>query len=89
MLEESDVSGRHIKVARDDNRVHVEDLDSRNGNYLNARRIQDRQFLKHLNVIQLGKCVLVYNESDSILDDSIVPRGDDTVETFGLRTSRR
>jgi MoxR-like ATPase len=82
-LDSGDVSRRHSKIIVDGERVSIEDLDSSNGTFVNSAPIDGRYELKHMDVIQIGGNVIVFNNIDSAM-------GLDTVEfprKTGMRTS--
>jgi len=56
------ISRRHLKVVRTGDKVLVEDLQSRNGSFLNSAPLVEPAELKHMDVIQIGDCMLIYNE---------------------------
>lgn len=45
MLPERQISRQHIRVTREDGKFFIEDLDSRNGTWINGQRIQGKQEL--------------------------------------------
>ena len=49
------VSRRHARLAFDGKDYWIEDLGSANGTYLNAARLTQRERLKHLDVVTLGR----------------------------------
>lgn len=57
---DSSVSGLHAKVRKTAEGYMLEDLNSRNGTYVNGERIQSR-LLKSDDKIRLGKVHLVFN----------------------------
>ena len=58
------VSRQHACLTLKDNSAFVEDLSSYNGTFLNWIPIVEKSQLKHLDVLQIGKNVFVYAESD-------------------------
>ncbi len=48
------VSRRHCLILREGERFLVKDLESRNGTWVNGRRIENRKQIKHGDVIQVG-----------------------------------
>ena len=58
------VSRRHVAVRRENDRVVLEDLGSRNGTFLNGVPVTEPSALKHMDVIQMGDAMLIYNDAD-------------------------
>src|SRR3974390_2493425 len=56
------VSRQHAKIVRVDDDFFIEDLQSRNGTYVNNARIRDRQLLGDQDRITLCDVVLVFND---------------------------
>jgi hypothetical protein len=54
------VSGRHARILRERDRFVVEDLDSRNGTFVNDARVTRRP-LQHGDVVMIGKHFLVFD----------------------------
>jgi pSer/pThr/pTyr-binding forkhead associated (FHA) protein len=54
------VSGRHARIARDGDSFVVEDLESRNGTFVNGERIT-RRVLRHGDVVLVGKHTLLFD----------------------------
>ena len=66
------VSRVHVKIVRVGDMVTAEDLGSRNGTFLNGVPVTAPSQLKHMDVIQLGDTMLLYNELDSDSEDHTV-----------------
>lgn len=58
------VSRVHSRLVCKENKVTIEDLSSRNGTFVNSLPIRTALELKHLDTIQIGNILLVYNASD-------------------------
>ena len=58
------VSRAHAKVTCNGSRVVIEDMESQNGTYVNSSPIDKPCELKHMDVIQIGRNVLVFNDND-------------------------
>jgi MoxR-like ATPase len=65
VLSPQGVSRVHVKLRREDDRVIMEDMGSRNGTFLNGVPVVQPVQLKHMDVIQLGDAMLLYNELDA------------------------
>ena len=59
------VSRQHARASRAGTQVTIEDLGSHNGTFLNSHPLSEPAAVKHLDVIQVGDTVLVYEEFDS------------------------
>lgn len=66
VLANNAVSREHAKFTKNSNGWFVEDLQSRNGVWVNGRRIEKRVLLAHQDTIQIGETTLVF-QSDSEL----------------------
>jgi MoxR-like ATPase len=64
-LDSGDVSRRHSRIVVDGSRVSIEDMDSSNGTFVNSSPIDGKHELKHLDVIQIGGNVIVFNNTES------------------------
>jgi MoxR-like ATPase len=64
VLSPQGVSRLHVKLRREDDQVILEDQGSRNGTFLNGIPVKRSAQLKHMDVIQLGDAMLLYNEMD-------------------------
>jgi hypothetical protein len=62
-VESSGVSGRHLLLLRQGAEVLVEDLESRNGTYLNGLRVS-RAVLKEGDSIMAGDAIFLFHEGD-------------------------
>jgi MoxR-like ATPase len=69
VLENSDASRKHARIVREDRKYFIEDLESANGVYLNSVPVVDRHEIKHMDVVQIGSCMLVYNDPDNLQED--------------------
>jgi serine/threonine protein kinase len=59
-IEDIQVSRRHARIGIEDSRVLLEDLSSRNGTFLNDRRVE-RVFLTNGDQIRIGSTVFLYS----------------------------
>jgi MoxR-like ATPase len=82
-LDSGDVSRRHSRIIVGDNRVSIEDLGSSNGTFVNSSPIEGIHELKHMDVVQIGGNVIVFNNTDSSTGSNMIefPR------KSGMRTS--
>ena len=74
-LDRQGVSRVHVKIVRVGDLVTAEDLGSRNGTFLNGVPVTAPAQLKHMDVVQLGDTMLLYNELDSDNEDHTVHPG--------------
>jgi MoxR-like ATPase len=85
VLSRPGVSRLHVKVTRKGDEVCVEDLGSRNGTFLNSLPVTDKHVLNHMDVIQLGDVLLLYNELDHDADERTGSRKlEEQAQTFDL-----
>lgn len=78
-LDDPTVSRRHAKIYHKGNSFFIEDLDSRNGTYVNEKQVNknERELLQNGDLIKLGTVVLkFYTEEtiDIILQDKILQK---------------
>lgn len=64
-LESREVSRRHARITRVNDRYYLEDLASSNGTFVNGMRIQDRIELRDQDQIRIGPFVLRFESSDT------------------------
>jgi len=67
-LVDTKVSRNHCVLTQEGARVLVKDLESRNGTWLNGRRIRNKRYMKHGDVIQIGPFRLVFRPKSSSAD---------------------
>ena len=88
VLSPQGVSRLHVKLVRTDDVVTLTDQGSRNGTFLNGTPVTAAVQLKHMDVIQLGDAMLLYNEIDADDREQTVAgdvRGEgDEAQTFDL-----
>lgn len=65
VLSPQGVSRLHVRLRREDERVSLEDMGSRNGTFLNGVPVVQPAQLKHMDVIQMGDAMLIFNELDA------------------------
>jgi MoxR-like ATPase len=80
VIPDGDISRQHAKICFDKGVATIEDLGSRNGTFLNSERVEGTVALKHLDVVQIGKTVLVYQDPESTVLEQL--DGDQTIETY-------
>ncbi len=83
------VSGQHALLIRDENAVVLVDLRSRNGTYVNGRRIQSKVLL-HNDIISLGghRLKMIYPEGHSTIEIED-PDLSDTAKMKNIADARR
>jgi predicted component of type VI protein secretion system len=81
-ITDPEVSRRHARFFMQNDNIHVEDLGSTNGTFLNGERISSPQQLRFGDVITLGESiVLVFEDASYDPDATIVAtRGEQTVQ---------
>lgn len=80
VIDKGDVSRRHACIEFTDGFGYLEDLNSSNGTFLNSVPIKKKTPLKHMDVVQIGKNVFVYNDADNSPPDT---------DTIGLKTIQK
>jgi len=66
-IADGSISGSHARIVRAPGGYAIEDLDSRNGSFVNGRRIT-RELLENNDSIRLGKVFLTFNTAEQDLD---------------------
>jgi len=66
-VDDVNVSRKHCRLRIDDQGVDVEDLGSRNGLYLNGRRVNGKTRLKHGDVLLVGLQELLLVEESKVI----------------------
>jgi pSer/pThr/pTyr-binding forkhead associated (FHA) protein len=61
-ISDTSVSHQHASILRDGKTYKLEDLGSKNGTYLNQRRIAKAARLKHGDIIEVGKTAFEFME---------------------------
>ena len=61
-LLDSMVSRHHCLITRENKRFVIKDLESRNGTWINGRKIKNRRHIKNGDIIQIGPFRLVFRE---------------------------
>lgn len=82
VIESGDVSRHHARVVKEGNKVFIQDNGSRNGTFLNSSPVNEKHELKHMDVVQIGRNVFVYNDSDISMDS----RDDENLD-FSMKTA--
>jgi len=67
-FDSGDISRRHCRLVSSGNRVVIEDLGSSNGTFVNSSPIEGKCELKHMDVVQIGGNVFVFDNTDSPVD---------------------
>ncbi len=65
IIPKNDASRSHAVIARDGNRFIIEDLKSVNGTFVNSTPVSGVQEIKHMDIVQIGSCMLVFNDPDN------------------------
>ena len=72
VLDSGVVSRQHAQIHRVDDRFYIEDMQSRNGTYVNGRQIRDRCQLNDQDRITLCDVVLVFHDDPRVLPGSTI-----------------
>jgi len=75
-IADNSISSRHARIIRGPDGFFIEDLQSRNGTFVNGEKVTDRRLLTNNDLVRLGKVILTFN----LAIDAVV--GD---ETAGVR----
>ncbi len=71
VIDHPSISGRHARVKQDDNGLHLTDLGSTNGTFVNDDKVVDCQ-LAHQDWIHLGKHILMVDLYETLSIDATV-----------------
>ncbi|PCJ58306.1 MAG: pilus assembly protein TadA [Planctomycetota bacterium] len=82
VLKEITSSRRHCNIISSNNSFALEDLGSRNGTFLNGRKIGTREILKNGDIIQIGKCYIKFLNVKNNGAAEIVPERDSQLKTI-------
>jgi MoxR-like ATPase len=74
VINKNDASRKHAQIFREGDKFYIEDLQSVNGSFVNSTPITGKQQIKHMDIVQIGSCMLVFNDPDN-------PSGFNTVNT--------
>ncbi|MDD5697750.1 MAG: AAA family ATPase [Victivallaceae bacterium] len=69
VIDKSETSRQHARVTRQENGFVIEDLKSVNGTFVNTAPVFGKQPVKHQDIIQIGSCMLVFNDPDNMAFD--------------------
>ena len=64
VLDSGAVSRQHARIQRVDDKFYIEDMQSRNGTYVNGRQIRERCLLNDQDRITLCDVVMVFHADD-------------------------
>jgi pSer/pThr/pTyr-binding forkhead associated (FHA) protein len=73
-IPDGSVSGSHAKIIRTPQGYLLEDLNSRNGTYVNGERIQSR-VLQNDDKLRLGKIHMIFNLPSEVVPTKTTSRG--------------
>ena len=62
VLDSGAVSRQHARIQRADDKFYIEDMQSRNGTYVNGRQIRERRLLNNHDRITLCDVVMIFND---------------------------
>ena len=86
VLDAGAVSRQHAQVIVDGGQIYIEDLQSRNGTFVNDRQIEGRHRLQHDDRVKI--CDLGYRFEDGSQPFPSTPKTTDTAFAFGPDSSR-
>ena len=85
VIDKSETSRQHAKVTREHNKFFIEDLKSVNGTFLNSTPVTEKQQIKHQDILQIGACMLVFNDPNNLmLDHALQDTQTKTVESMNF-----
>lgn len=76
VIDKSNISRKHTQISRDGEKFFIEDLKSVNGTFINASPVLEKREIKHMDVIQIGSTMIVFNDPDN--PSHITPSGAST-----------
>ncbi len=68
IINDTKISKHHLMITNKKGNVWLEDLNSRNGTYLNGRRIKDKVLLNDGNLIKIGSTILRFENGIELLN---------------------
>ncbi|MDD4181905.1 MAG: AAA family ATPase [Victivallaceae bacterium] len=66
IINKSDVSRKHAQIKYHGDSFMIEDLESANGTFINSSPVTEPCTIKHMDVIQIGSNMLVFNDPDNL-----------------------
>lgn len=60
VVEDDQISGRHMKIAGEEGKFQVEDLGSTNGTYVNGECIEGSVELKNEDLVKIGRTIFKF-----------------------------
>ena len=60
-IADGSISSRHARILRTPQGFVVEDLQSRNGTFVNGERVQEKRLLADGDIIRVGRVILIFN----------------------------
>lgn len=67
IINKSDVSRRHAELRRSGDTFLLKDLHSANGTFINNSPVTEPCPVKHMDVIQIGSSMIVFNDPDNVV----------------------
>lgn len=67
IIKKSDVSSRHAQIRQDGDSFIIEELAGAEGTFVNSTPVSEPCSIKHLDVIQIGSSMLVFNDPDNLV----------------------
>lgn len=68
VIDTGEVSRKHARVTMKEDKAFIEDLGSSNGTFVNYSPIEGKHELKHMDVVQIGGNMFVFNNMDITSD---------------------
>ncbi len=67
VVNDSTVSSKHARIFRSGDGFYLEDLQSRNGTFVNGDRVTEKRLLADHDVIRFGRVVLTFNIASEMI----------------------
>lgn len=69
-IPDNSISSRHARIIRGSDGFFIEDLQSRNGTFINGGKVTDRRLLTNNDLVRIGKVILTFNLAiDAVVGD--------------------
>ena len=65
VIDDRNVSRHHFRLSGDPGNIMIEDLNSANGTFVNSAPIGEKKQIKHMDLIQIGSVMIVFNDPDN------------------------
>lgn len=80
-IDDVKLSRRHVRLTQQEGRYYVEDLGSRNGTFLNNRRLSSKVVLRHNDLLCVGSQVFRFHQEKSTDNEMTITRQTHAIAT--------